>query len=139
MNVLLAESRPERLHPVLESIRSAFNRGPQTGETLMLLVIALLLALLFIIALRRGRTGTRPPLDYLKLACRRLGLSHAERRDLLTLAQRGQLAQPAAMLCSPANLAWAMHQAGVSPGEVQLRQRLGRLCQRLFDEPLPGA
>lgn len=129
---------------LLEAISRAISAGPQRTEVLLflcgagsLVVLILLLARVFG---RESRAEAKHRTDYLTLAVDLLGLSESDRRDLHRIARGAKLAQPAAMLLSPMNLA---HAIALAPpkiaGDQELRGRLEDLCLRLFDTPLPGA
>lgn len=126
---------------LLDSIRNAFKTGPQSTETVGFLVGLLAFVVLIVVAWRvfsRERSAAdEPQTDYLTLAVDLLGLSESDRRDLQKIAHRAGLDQPSAMLLSPANLARAASPALLEEHDRELRERLGGLCQRLFDTPLP--
>jgi hypothetical protein len=126
---------------LLDSIRGALTRGPQTSETIVFLVGLVAFVLLIILAARfygkEGRAGDHPRVDYLTLAVDLLGLSESDRRDLKRIARLSGMDQPAAILLSPANFALAAAPALRVGTDRELRQRLEGLCVRLFDAPLP--
>jgi hypothetical protein len=139
--LLLAGTPPERYEDAFRSLRTAFRAGP-TGSQLRFVFIGLLvLALVVLVAARlidrRSRRRAPQTVDYLKLAVDVLGLSESQRRDLQTLARRGQLDEPAAMLLSPANLEHAMRRIERGAADAELRSRINELCLELFDVPLP--
>jgi hypothetical protein len=68
-----------------------------------------------------------------------LGLTERDRRELQRIARQAKLEQPAAMLLSPANLAYAAAPALKTDSHGELRRRIEDLCIRLFDTPLPDA
>ena len=97
---------------------------------------ALVLGIDLIYRLSQRRPRTRR-VDYLDRSTRVLDLSFRERHDLKTLARRAHLPHPAAMLLSPANLAYAVEQATQVQDNRALRQRMNRLSRRLFGVQLP--
>jgi hypothetical protein len=127
--------------PLLESIRNALTSGPQANETMIFLVGLIAFVLLIMLAARFFSREAGPPkesqVDYLTLSVDVLGLSESDRRDLQRIAHRAGLEQPAAMLLSPANLAHAAAATLSVENDSGLRERLDRLCLRLFDVPLP--
>ncbi len=130
-------------HPLLQSIRDALNAGPQRTEIVVFIVGVVVFLLLIILAARfagrERRPAAEPQVDCLTLAVDLLELSESDRRDLQRIAQHAGLAHPAAMLLSPANLAHAAAPLLADARDDELRQRVERLCLRLFDCPLPDA
>lgn len=127
---------------VLDGIRSGLTAKPDSRELIIGLIAAV--ALLFLLLLLRrvfGREGRRTapaaPVDALAEAMRILALSRAEQDDLRRLASHCCMAEPAAMLLSPANLARAYERGFAKIGDADLRRRLDLICQRTFDAPLP--
>jgi hypothetical protein len=126
---------------ILESAGRALSAGPERTETLLfasaagiLILIILLLARVF--AREPGEDGG-PRNDYLTDAVDLLGLSESDRRDLQRIAKLADLAQPAAMLLSPMNLARAAAATPEIRNDRELRRRIERLCLSVFDAPLP--
>lgn len=123
----------------LRAMRHGFEPGggPSLGTGPLLAALAVLAALALILLLARWRRPQAAPPDLLAKAVRRLALSRSDLRDLRTLATRAELAEPAAMLLSPANLLHALRAAGQAEPDPDLERRLARLAERLFGTPLP--
>ena len=128
--------------PLLQSIQQALTSGPDANETIVFAVGLVAFVLLILVAARcfarERRAGSQPQIDYLTLAVDLLGLSERDRHDLETIARLAGLEQPAVMLLSPGNLACSLAAAPPSRIEGPLRERVGQLCMRLFDMPLPA-
>jgi hypothetical protein len=140
--LILAEGQPVTRRAAMEALRKGFNTELASNEMLVYIVggvalIALVLLLSQIIG-QRKRPKPAPRRDYLAEAVKVLGLSREERSDLLELAARARLPQPAAMLLSPANLAFALSRAPTDGPAGPLRNRLDTLARKLFGEGLPG-
>lgn len=135
--VLLAQQE------ILDAIRVGMNAQPQTGELLLLAVgVGALIALLVVAWRCFGREERRRPetrVDYLAEAAGILELTRAEREDLARLASRARLSQPAAMLLSPANLAFAFERGFADTGDPELRRRVDALSFKLFGQPLSAS
>lgn len=128
-------------HPLLDSIREALTTGPQREQVWALAASAA--ALLAVIALaarflgQEKRPARSRASDYLTKAVDLLGLTERDRRALLRAAEHAELEQPAAMLLSPANLAWAASQAARAGAPPETASQFDHICRRLFDCPLP--
>lgn len=124
---------------LFDSIRSRLNSTPSTSHIVLFAAGVLALVVIILIAARHMDRKTTPPRpDLLKIAIDVLRLSESERRDVLALSTRGALAEPAAALLSPRNLATAMQASDLDPhADHALILRLERLSERLFGEPLP--
>jgi hypothetical protein len=131
----------ENLIDQYRRLSEGFNQAPTSAETwTFLLVIAGGLIVILLLAHfigRRNRSKPPPKVDYLTVAVDLLGLSELERADLRRLAHACKLDPAAAMLLSPANLAWAVQHALGHDGAPERRKRLEQLCVKLFDVPLP--
>jgi hypothetical protein len=125
----------------LEALRKGFAR--QAGDSNLFAVLLVLLGLcVFVVLLDRvyrllqpRRQGRR--VDYLVQAGRVAGLSGGQVRELRRLATRAGLAQPAAMLFSPANLAYGVDRALRGTTRPGARRRMNQLSLHLFGAPLP--
>ena len=118
-------------------------KGQATDSNIPAVLLAVLALGVFVIMLDLvyGAWQRRPRarrVDYLDCGTRLLGLSFRERHDLKTLARRARLPHPAAMLMSPANLAYAVEQATQTRNSRALRRRANSLSKRLFGVALPG-
>jgi hypothetical protein len=126
---------------LLDSVSKALNAGPERVETLVFFSSAAVLVLLLLLLARwsgrraGGQDGRQP--DYLALAVDWLGLDERDRRDLRRIAKRAGVRQPVSMLLSPMNLAHAAAATLEAEKDREFRARIGRLCVRLFDTPLP--
>lgn len=122
-----------------------FSRGfsGQAAESNVAAIIFAACALCALVWLvdRLYRTRQRHPrtrsVDYLAYSARLLALGRRDLRDLRTVAVRARLSQPAALLLSPGNLAYAIHEAARAHDDPHLRERLNLLCVKLFDAELP--
>lgn len=140
--LLLADGGPVTRREALELLRAGFNGELASNELLLYVIgtialIALILVLMQVIG-HRKRAKLAPRRDYLADAARALSLTSQERSDLLELAARARLPQPASMLLSPANLAFALSRAQTDGPAGPLRNRLDALSRKLFAEGLPG-
>lgn len=136
---LLAQglSREDKLHAIERGLRT----GP-SGDSFIWLgaaVLALVTLLLMVWRIfgREGRDKLRAGPDMLALALDKLGLKGAERELLKTVARRANLAEPAAMIMSPANLKYALTLALSGGGDPAWRRQVERLSRQLFGEGLP--
>lgn len=135
--LLLAQARAE---PKYEGIRRAFSGSPNEPEFWMLVggLFAISLAIVIVARLARRHPPEPPAREvYLKQAIDVLGLSEAERRTLLDVAERAQLDEPAAMLLTPANLEYALRRALQARPDGTLRQRVEGICKRIHEALLP--
>ena len=146
MHALLAALNSRTLaqqEEILQGIRRGLNAEPAAGPWLALLIGALCLLALLVLAKKihgRERLPNRQPQrDYLAEALKVLGLDQAERDELVRLARRAHLAQPAAILLSPGNLAAALERSPGGGGDAATRQRVNALSVKLFGQPLPEA
>lgn len=126
-------------YSMIRAMRQGLEEKERSGSlTAMLVGLAIVVALGGLIVLvERLRRRRSPQLDYLARAATQAGLAQSELRDLRLLASRAQLAHPAAMLLTPANLAFAAHQAARETHDPALQKRLNRLSMRMFGERLP--
>jgi len=131
---------PLGLSGPLKSIRDALNAGPESGETLTVLVGVVLLIGVVAVCARylnpENRSRVQRRFDILRQAAEVLGLNEQERADVSRVAKRAALTSAASMLLSPANLAAAAEGALRRTPDPELRQRLDRLSQKLFGVPL---
>jgi hypothetical protein len=138
---MLAEERSLTWDEVFAGLRSGFTTELASNELIAFVlggcVLVALLALGLPYLTRRRKAKVERP-DYLVLACRVLGLSHAERALVRRMAAKAHLSEPAAMLLSPANLAYALERSS-SGGEPDARERVDALCIKLFSRPLTAA
>jgi len=139
--LMLAEGPPTRRQS-MELLRQGFNKELASNELIAyvagaLALVALILLLSQVLG-QRKRPKPAPRRDYLAEVVKLLGLTREERIDLLELAGRARLPQPAAMLLSPANLAFALSRAPTDGPAGPLRNRLDALSHKLFGEGLPG-
>ena len=126
---------------ILRGLRSGLSSEPSAGQWLVFVLCAVGLVVLLAVLKRyfsREEVHRRPArTDYLAQAARALDLSHQQREDLARLATRARLPEPAALLLSPANLAYGISRAFTDGQEPALRARLDELSRDLFGQPLP--
>jgi hypothetical protein len=134
--LMLAEGEPVTRHEAMELLRTGFYKELASNE--LIAYVAGAAALVALVIGQRRRPKPVPRRDYLAEAVKVLGLTREERSDLLELAGRAHLSQPAAMLLSPANLAFALNRAPMDGPAGPLRNRLDALSRKLFGEGLPG-
>jgi hypothetical protein len=143
LELCTAFAGPLGLTDLLESIRDTLNTGPGSGEVLTVLGGALLLIVVIAAAARyfnsENRSGARQQVDIFRRAADVLRLTKEEREDVVRAAERAAVSTPASLLLSPANLALAAEWAVRGAGDPRLRERLNRLCVKVFSTPLPGA
>ncbi len=139
---LLGQTGSVSRREMMEHLREGFNSELASNELFVHMIggvalIALLLLVWQFFGRRKGPKPT-PRRDFLAEAMKAIGLTRDERADLFQLAARAQLQQPAAMLLSPGNLAYALSRAPAEGPEGPFRQRLDALSRKLFGEGLPG-
>lgn len=126
---------------LIESIRTEMRSGPD--PTHLIIVVAGFLALLGVVVLcarflsRDSASPIEPRIDYFALGIEQLELNREEVHDLRRIVDLANLANPASMLLSPANLAHAVSGVLAVTDDPPLRGRCDRLCRKLFGEPLP--
>ena len=140
LRVLLGQIDNQAL---IESIRTEFRSGPD--PTHLIIVGGGFLALVAVVVLcarflsRDSAAPIEPRLDYFALGLEQLALSRDEERDLRQIVDLADLTNPASMLLSPANLAFAVDNALADTDDPPLRSRCDQLCRKLFDEAMPDA
>ncbi len=126
---------------LFQRLRSGFHTELASNDLILyvLLFLGLLLLGLMIarLVLRPAQPARVKRRDYLIEALRRLGLPRDERQLLKSLAARAALPQPAAMLLSPANLAYAFRRLPPEHRNAALYQRLNEIARGLYDKSLP--
>ena len=119
----------------MELLRQGFLAEPHNNALTNLAVgVAIVVAILALaVKAFRSRPTTEPGTpDWLALACAHLGISDADRRDLVHLAKLSGAAQPLAMILSPANLRHAFEVANLPGADGALAKRLNDLSLTLF-------
>jgi hypothetical protein len=127
-------------NPLFEALSRAVKDGPSTSEFVGFWCGA---TALFLIVFLAGRYAARrdgpkvvAQVDYLTLLCDQLGLAERQRRDLVLIATKAGLAEPASLLLSPANFARAAAYACRSGETSELRERLDETSRQLFNVPM---
>lgn len=125
----------------VNAVRHELMHGYTPAGTLGLIFGFVALIILIVVLPRLFRSGDRltpePRVDMLKEAANLLGLGAGERRDLALLAHRSQHDVPAAMLLTPANLAYSLMVANTGLQDARLTARIAALCEKLHGVPLP--
>ncbi len=125
----------------VDAVRHELMHGYTPAGTLGLIFGFVALIILIIVLPRLFRSSDRiapePRVDMFKEAANLLGLGAGERRDLALLAHRCQHAVPAAMLVTPANLAYSLMVANTGLEDARLTARISALCEKLHGVPLP--
>ncbi|NLG44598.1 MAG: hypothetical protein GX547_15250 [Phycisphaerae bacterium] len=138
--LILAQDAPLTRRQALELLRKGFHKELASNDLFIYVIgaVALIALILLLSQVIRQRQRPKPPprRDYLLEAVKVLGLTRQERSDLLELAARARLPQPAAMLLSPANLSYALSRAAIDAPAGPLRNRLDALSRKLFGEGL---
>jgi hypothetical protein len=130
-------TRAERL----KALGSRLNQPTDITEILWFLV-AIVALVAFLMVLRKvfvpaeAKPQSRGP-DLFDRAIRQIELSRDDRELLTHVARQARLSDPAAILLSPANLAYAIERMPGEPDGQVLRRRLNSVCLRLFERPLP--
>jgi hypothetical protein len=136
--MLVADGRVERLRAISDSMSGG------TSPIAILLVLVAGLALVWLLLLVARNFSSEPQHtpqapELIEQALTHLNLPVEEADALRRVARRARLLAPAALLLSPANLAYAVDQARITPEETRLRQAVEQASQRLFGVGLPSA
>ncbi len=127
-------------NPFLESVQRSLNEDVDNTELAVFGISILCFLLVLLVAARffnQDRSaGREPEVDYLTVLVDLLGLSEEDRRDLCRVATAAGLAQPAAILLTPANFAHAIRHPGLGRPDPALLRRMDDLSRRLFGTTL---
>lgn len=127
-------------NPFLDSVRRSLNSGVDNTELAVFALSVLCFLLVLMVAARifnQEKPVTREPeVDYLTVLVDLLGLSEEDRRDLRRMSVVTGLAQPAAILLTPANFAHAVRHPRLGRSDPAFLRRMDDLSQRLYGERL---
>jgi hypothetical protein len=127
-------------NPFLESVHRSLNEDVDSTELAVFGISILCFLLVLLVAARlfnqEKTAGREPEVDYLTVLVDLLGLSEEDRRDLRRVAAGAGLAQPAAILLTPANFAHAIGHPGLGRPDPAFVRRMDDLSRRLFGTPL---
>lgn len=139
--VLLAEGGQVTQQQMLRALRTGFRVEQSTHEAWAYVLVGAgivgLLGIAFQIWRRSESQKENARSDLFRASLDMLRLRGDEKSLLELLRLRAGLAEPVAMLLTPANLAYALAKAGVVSTDNRNMAVAKDLCQRLFDRPLP--
>jgi len=138
--LLAADTADPRLERI-RGLRQGFTQPSSDSNMfpMFVTVVAICLAVVLADQVYRAYKRRRPTrhVDYLVQVGRVLGLNWRELRLVRSLGQQAGLPQPAVVLLSPANLAYAAQVALNGNHNARLRARLQKLCRTVFGTDLP--